>query len=147
MASKKSGRIFKVLSLAIAVTLAGSSLSAGGTKDQGKTSSKSTVASSGYFGTKAPSVQKAVGLPRLRGLRQLQLFSMWEATVQTTAGSGHWAWVLFTTKAALHGVQKTHLPTMLKSKKLNVLHRERAAATPSLETGTEATTFCRLQAI
>ncbi|MBQ2571846.1 MAG: hypothetical protein II579_05210, partial [Treponema sp.] len=61
MASKKSGRIFKVLSLAIAVTLAGSSLSAGGTKDQGKTSSNSTVASSGYFGTKAPSVQKAVG--------------------------------------------------------------------------------------
>ncbi|GEM_PF-3875183 len=46
MAIKKSGRIFKVLLLAIAVTLAGSSLSAGGTKDQGKTSSKSTVASS-----------------------------------------------------------------------------------------------------
>ncbi|MBO4387458.1 MAG: hypothetical protein J5817_10665 [Treponema sp.] len=68
MASKKSGRIFKVLSLVIAVSLAGSSLSAGGTKDQGKTSSKSTVASSvsqsaqsSYFGTKSPSAQKAVG--------------------------------------------------------------------------------------
>lgn len=61
MASKKTGRIFKVLSLVIAVTLAGSTLSAGGTKDQGKPSSNSTVASSGYFGTKAPSAQKSVG--------------------------------------------------------------------------------------
>lgn len=68
MASKKSGRIFKVLSLAIAVTLAGSSLSAGGTKDQGKTSSNSTVASSdsqrvqsSYLGTKAPSAERKIG--------------------------------------------------------------------------------------